>query len=178
MTIFCKYCICMTIYCKNFICMTIYCKNFICMTIYFKCCICMTIFCKYCICMTIYCKNFICMTIYFNLSRSQWPRGLWRKSAVAGLLNWGFKNYRGYGRFSVMSVLCVLRYRSLRRADHSSRGVLTTVMRRCVWSRNLLNEEALAHWGAVAPKKNRNYTVILRRLDQHYINFIWVLISP
>ena len=26
--------------------------------------------------------------------------------------------------------------------------------RRCVWSRNLVNEEALAHWGAVAPQTN------------------------
>jgi len=33
---------------------------------------------------------------------------------------------------------------SLRRADQSSRGVLPTVMRRCVWSRNLVNEEAMA----------------------------------
>jgi hypothetical protein len=39
-------------------------------------------------------------------------------------------------------VLCVVRYRSLRRADHSSRGVLT-VVRRCVWSRNIKNEEAM-----------------------------------
>jgi len=34
-------------------------------------------------------------------------------------------------------VLCVVRQRSLRRADHSSRGVLPTVARPCVWSRNL-----------------------------------------
>ena len=34
-----------------------------------------------------------------------------------------------------------------RRADHSSRGVLPTAMRRCVWSRNPANEEALAHCG-------------------------------
>jgi len=34
---------------------------------------------------------------------------------------------------------------SLRRADHLSRGVLQTVVRRCVWSRNLVNEEAMAH---------------------------------
>jgi hypothetical protein len=40
-------------------------------------------------------------------------------------------------------VLCVVRYRPLRRADHSSRGVLPTVVRRCVWSRNLKNEEAM-----------------------------------
>jgi len=32
-------------------------------------------------------------------------------------------------------VSCVVRWRSLRRADHSSRGVLPTVLRRCVWSR-------------------------------------------
>jgi len=31
-------------------------------------------------------------------------------------------------------------------ADHSSRGILPTVARR-KWSRNLVNEEALAHWG-------------------------------
>ena len=33
-------------------------------------------------------------------------------------------------------VLCVVRLKSLRRADHSSRGVLPTVLRRCVWSKN------------------------------------------
>jgi hypothetical protein len=32
-----------------------------------------------------------------------------------------------------------------RRAGRSSRGVLPTGVRRCVWSRNLVNEEALAH---------------------------------
>jgi hypothetical protein len=36
-------------------------------------------------------------------------------------------------------VSCVVRLRSLRRADHSSRGVLPTVVRRCVWSRNTKN---------------------------------------
>ena len=35
----------------------------------------------------------------------------------------------------------------LRRADHSSRGFLHTVVRHHVWSRNLVNEETLAHWG-------------------------------
>jgi hypothetical protein len=32
----------------------------------------------------------------------------------------------------VISVVCVIRRRSLRRADHSSRGVLSTVMCHCV----------------------------------------------
>ena len=43
-------------------------------------------------------------------------------------------------------VLCVVRWRSLWRADHSSRGVLPTVVRRCAWSWILDNEMALAHW--------------------------------
>ena len=48
-------------------------------------------------------------------------------------------------------VLCVVRQRSLRRADHSSRGVLPTVVCR-VWSRkNLMNEKAIARdWAASA----------------------------
>ena len=44
----------------------------------------------------------------------------------------------------VFSVVCC-HYRSLRRADHSSREVLPTVVRRCARSRNLVNEEAMAH---------------------------------
>ena len=33
--------------------------------------------------------------------------------------------------------------------------VLPNVVRRCVRSRNLVNEEALAYWGAFAPKTNK-----------------------
>jgi hypothetical protein len=44
-------------------------------------------------------------------------------------------------------------YPVLWRADHSSRGVLPTVVRRRVWSRNLVNEEAMAHWGLLHQKK-------------------------
>jgi hypothetical protein len=51
-------------------------------------------------------------------------------------------------------------YRSLWRADHSSRGVLPTEVRRCVWSRNLGNEEALAHWG-LWHQKQKYYFYIL-----------------
>jgi len=48
---------------------------------------------------------------------------------------------------------CLLSSRgSLRRADHASRGVLPTVARRCVWSRNLKNNEAMA---GVGPHRHR-----------------------
>jgi hypothetical protein len=48
---------------------------------------------------------------------------------------------------SVVSVVCC--QRSLRRIDHSSRGILPTVARRCVRSRNLENEEAKTRYRAV-----------------------------
>jgi hypothetical protein len=54
-------------------------------------------------------------------------------------------------------LLCVCQVaRSLRRADHSSRGVLPTVVRHCVWSRNLKNEEAKTRkWVVKASKRKK-----------------------
>jgi hypothetical protein len=65
-------------------------------------------------------------------------------------------------------VLCVVKWRYLRRADHSSRGVLPTVVCCYVWSRNLVNKEALAHWGLLPPpqkkfRTNRIYLLTPRR---------------
>ena len=40
------------------------------------------------------------------------------------------------------------------RADYSSRGDLPSVVRRSVWSRNLVNEEALAHGGLLRQKNH------------------------
>ena len=45
-------------------------------------------------------------------------------------------------------MLCVVRQRSLRRADNSSGGVLPTVVRPCVLSKNLKNEEAMTRVGS------------------------------
>jgi hypothetical protein len=42
----------------------------------------------------------------------------------------GIESDRGRGCW--LCVLCVVKYRSLQRAGHSSRGVLQTVVRRCV----------------------------------------------
>jgi hypothetical protein len=55
----------------------------------------------------------------------------------------GFEAHRGYG-----CLLCVLSGRRL--CDElitRPRAVLPTVARRCVWSRNLVNEEAIARAG-------------------------------
>ena len=53
-------------------------------------------------------------------------------------------------------MLCVVRQRSLRRADHSSIGVLPTVMSHCVWSRNLKNEATMARGGPQRHRKKSN----------------------
>jgi hypothetical protein len=79
-----------------------------------------------------------------NLSRSQWPLGLRSKSAAARPVRLWVRIAPG-AWVSVCCECCVL----------SGRGVLPNVVRRYVWSRNLVNEEALPHWGAVAPKTNK-----------------------
>ena len=56
-------------------------------------------------------------------------------------------NLTGDMNVCLVWVLFVVTQRSLRRADHSSRGFLRTVVRRRVWSRNLVNKEVTAHWG-------------------------------
>jgi hypothetical protein len=59
-------------------------------------------------------------------------------------------------------VLCFVRYRSLRRDDHLSRGVLSSVVCRSVWSRNLMNEEALARCRAENKQKLSSLQPYLR----------------
>jgi hypothetical protein len=49
---------------------------------------------------------------------------------------------------SVCCECCVLSARGFcNKLNHSSREFLLTVVCYCMWSRNFLNEEALAHWG-------------------------------
>ena len=56
--------------------------------------------------------------------RSRWPRGLTRMSVASRLLGFrGFESFRGHGK-SVSCECCVVSGTSLRRADHSSRGVI------------------------------------------------------
>jgi hypothetical protein len=59
--------------------------------------------------------------------RSQWRRCLWRGSAAAGLLSLWVRIPPGASLF-VCWVSCVIRWGYPRRADHSSRGVLPTVV--------------------------------------------------
>jgi hypothetical protein len=67
------------------------------------------------------------MIVYKKVRRSQWPRGLRRGSATVRLL-WSWVRIPPRAWMSVLWVLCVIRYSSLRRADHSSRGVLPSAV--------------------------------------------------
>ena len=85
--------------------------------------------------------------------RFQWLRGLKRVSAAVRLLRLRVRIPPGTW-MPVSCERCVSgRETSLRRADHSSRGVLLTVLRRCVWSRNLKNEESWPALGRSATVK-------------------------
>jgi hypothetical protein len=51
--------------------------------------------------------------------------------------------------------MCIFYCVLSRKADHSSKGVLPTVLRRCVWYRNLKNEKALVRDGPQRHGKKR-----------------------
>ena len=70
----------------------------------------------------------------------------------------------------LLCVLCVVKQRSLRQTDHSSRTVLPTVVRRYVWSRNLVNEEVMVHWRDVAPKKKKKQISVRRIVKDLCLN--------
>jgi len=109
-----------------------------------------------------------------NHSRSQWPRDLRSMSAAARLLRlWVRIPPTALMSVCLVSVVCCQVERSLRRADHSSRGVLQTVMRRYMWSRNLVNEEALALWGLLRHKQtNKPMTTATNIFYSNFLTYL------
>jgi hypothetical protein len=76
-------------------------------------------------------------------TEDQFVLSVWMAQYVIGLRPLAFcirefESHQGHVCLSVLCVLCDVRQRSMWRADHSSRGVLPTVARRCVWSRNVV----------------------------------------
>jgi hypothetical protein len=63
-----------------------------------------------------------------EVGRSQWPRGLMRWPSAERLLGSWIRIPPGAWNVRLLWVLCVVRYRSLLRTDHSSRGVLLSVV--------------------------------------------------
>ena len=88
------------------------------------------------------------MIVFAFENRSQWPRGLRRRSSAARLLRLWVRIPRGAWMY-VCCECCVLSGRGLydeliTRPEESYR-----LARRCVWSRNLENEETKARYRAV-----------------------------
>jgi hypothetical protein len=79
---------------------------------------------------------------------------------VAVLLRLWARISPGHWCLSAVSVVCC--QRRLRRANHSSRGVLPTVMRRFDLSRNLVKEESLAHWGLLRQNKKEIHSRVAK----------------
>jgi hypothetical protein len=73
------------------------------------------------------------------------------------------------GGMDVCCECCVL---SLRRTDHSSRGILPNVARHCVWSRKLENEEAKARYGAVKNTSTKGYNA--KKTNKQTVNILKV----
>jgi hypothetical protein len=73
------------------------------------------------------------------------------KACLRQLACWdcGFESPQGDMDVCLLWVLCIVRWRSLRRFDLSSRAVLPTVACRCVWSRIFEDEEAKVRYRAV-----------------------------
>ena len=65
-----------------------------------------------------------------------------------------------------MSVVCIVCYQVevSAKADRSSRGVLSTVVRRCVWFRKLVNVKVLVHWGLLQQKKKIHILILTARV--------------
>jgi hypothetical protein len=78
--------------------------------------------------------------------------GVWGES-LQQIACWdcGFESRRGH---KCLSVLCVVRQRSLRWAGDPSRVVLPTVVCHFVWYRNLNDDVGLAHVGLLRQRKN------------------------
>jgi hypothetical protein len=95
-----------------------------------------------------------CLSLNLLLCRSQWPRDLRRRTAAALLLRSWIRISPGAWMF-VCCVCCVLSGRGLcdepiTRPEESYRKWYVWV-----WFRNLVNEEALAHWGLLRQKQNK-----------------------
>ena len=86
--------------------------------------------------------------------RSQWSCCLRRRSAAARLLRLWVRIPLG-AWMSVCRECCVLSGRGLRDGLITLPEESYRLVRRCVWSRNLVNEEALAHWGLSHQKQTK-----------------------
>ena len=113
------------------------------------------------------------VTVITTARRSQWPRGLRRTSAAARLLRLWVRIPPGAWIF-VCCKCCVLSGRGLY-------GELITrpeeSYRRCVWSRNLVNDEAMAHLGLLRQRQTNKLTTARHTTQPEPLATVHTLIS-
>jgi len=107
------------------------------------------------------CKVEVVISYYYVVwSPSQWPRGLRRRCIAARLLRlWVRIPLKTWMLF--WCECCVLSGRGLCDALITVRRVLATVMRHCVWARNLKSEEAMVRFGPQRHKKKKVCSVTM-----------------
>jgi len=85
----------------------------------------------------------------------------------AACWDFGFESHRWHGCMSVVSVLCCQVEVSATSWSLDQRSPTDCGASLCVWSRNIKNEEALAHWGLLRQKKKllaHNFLPYIRNL--------------
>jgi len=92
------------------------------------------------------------------------------KASVCACWDCGFESRRGHGCLSVVSVVCCQVKVSATSWSLVQRSPTDCGASLCVRSRNLVNEEALAHWGLSRKKKDSSNAA--RGMD---ICLVWVL---
>jgi hypothetical protein len=102
---------------------------------------------KFCMCVLCYLGQFL--NFLLLIKSAPIPVAARSKAWVCGRSLAGIADSNPAGDMDVclLWVLCVFSYKSLRRVDHSSRGVLPSVVCVSVWSWSLDSEENLASQG-------------------------------
>jgi hypothetical protein len=110
-----------------------------------------------------------------------WPWGLRRMSAAARLLRLWVR-IPPDSKMSVCCECCVFSGRSLYdELITRPKWILSTVVRHCVWSWNLVDEHALAHWGLSRQENKKSvitgyswYTIqTIHSVDPVSFNVVW-----
>ena len=92
----------------------------------------------------------------------------WSKACVCSHVSveMAGSNPAGGINICLLCVLYVVRWRSLRWADHPLIGVLPSVVCRCLWSINLQNEEAITRIG---PQHHRKKKMTQCKFSSHHV---------
>ena len=108
----------------------------------------------------LYLESQMILHSYWLHCRSQWPRGVRRMSAAARLLRFWVRIPPG--AYMYVSVVCCQIEASATSWSLLQRSPTDCGASLCVWSRNLMNEEALGRWGLSRQRQTKTDHFICR----------------